>query len=89
MLVYSRVPEAPETNGPSAPQTKAEGKAKAESKAKVKAEARAEAGIRLPDHIQTMVDAMNATVNDQVQQNEQAKVGHSLIVALFRLEHLV
>ncbi|XP_043234939.1 ubiquitin carboxyl-terminal hydrolase 48-like [Amphibalanus amphitrite] len=81
MLVYYRVPETAETNGPTASQAdgkpakaegrqaKVEAKAKADSKAKLKAEAE----ITLPDHIQTMVEAMNATVNDQVQLNEQAK----------------
>ncbi|KAF0307914.1 Ubiquitin carboxyl-terminal hydrolase 48 [Amphibalanus amphitrite] len=81
MLVYYRVPETAETNGPTASQAdgkpaRAEGRqAKAEAKAKVdsKAKPKAEAEITLPDHIQTMVDAMNATVNDQVQLNEQAK----------------
>ena len=79
MLVYSRVPDPAETNGPAAAPAKAEGRqAKAEAKAKLKTDVKAETGIGLPDHIQTMVDAMNATVNDQVQLNEQAKVSSEM-----------
>ena len=74
MLVYSRVPEVPETNGAAVPQAEPR-QAKADSKARLKAEA----GITLPDHIQTMVDVMNSSVKDQVELNELAKVGVVLV----------
>ena len=75
MLVYSRVPETPAANGaPVAAQTPDQAKTKTEPR-QGKAKQRLETELTLPDHIQTMVDAMNSTVNDQVQLNEQAKVG--------------